>query len=194
MLKVNEIFGPTIQGEGHLVGMQALFVRFSGCNKKCDFCDTDHSKYVDMTPKEIVNKLIELGKGVPYLVVITGGEPLLQNTNELIVLCKLLKGKGFKTQLETNGSINSEALQYFDGVSCSPKQPASQCKIEWWWVDSLKVVWPGPLAPEEFNSIKVPNKYIQPCSEDYKPAIDKLLSMPVHWMLSVQIQKVIGVK
>ena len=71
MMRINEIFY-SLQGEGRHTGTPAVFVRFAGCNLKCSFCDTDHSRYVEMTEEEIVK---EVRQFPARFVVITGGEP-----------------------------------------------------------------------------------------------------------------------
>ena len=80
MMKVNEIFY-SLQGEGYHAGTAAVFVRLSGCNLHCPFCDTQHESGTEMTDEEIV----EAVKPYPArLVVITGGEPSLQLTKSLV--------------------------------------------------------------------------------------------------------------
>lgn len=111
--KINEIF-TSIQGEGPSVGCQAIFVRFSGCNLKCPFCDTEHDTGREMTQPKLVRRikhqLTSLGypafdvgfklKGQVQLVL-TGGEPLLQVT---LFLVEELLDLGFEVCIETNGS------------------------------------------------------------------------------------------
>ena len=71
MRKINEIFY-SLQGEGYHTGTPAVFIRFSGCNLKCDFCDTRHEEGEMMTDEDIVN---EIGKYPAVMVILTGGEP-----------------------------------------------------------------------------------------------------------------------
>ena len=82
--KVNEIFY-SIQGEGRHAGRAAIFVRFSGCNLKCPFCDTDFKKYEEMEAIDILNKIQLLSPDCKF-IVFTGGEPTLQVDEELTTL------------------------------------------------------------------------------------------------------------
>ncbi len=80
-MRINEIFY-SIQGEGRYTGCPAVFVRFSGCNLQCPFCDTDFKAHKEMTEDEIcayVNRI----KGECKHVIFTGGEPTLQLTHSL---------------------------------------------------------------------------------------------------------------
>ncbi|MDW7679176.1 MAG: radical SAM protein, partial [bacterium] len=106
MLKVNEIFY-SIQGESTFVGLPCVFVRLTGCNLRCRYCDTSYAyfKGEEMTIAEILAKV----KQFPCrLVEITGGEPLLQSGT--IELCQQLIATGMTVLLETNGSCNIQAL------------------------------------------------------------------------------------
>ena len=79
--KVNEIFY-SLQGEGRTSGRAAVFIRFSGCNLKCSFCDTDFKLHHEMTAEAIVDAVRDW-KTVGF-VVLTGGEPTLQVDSKLI--------------------------------------------------------------------------------------------------------------
>lgn len=133
--KVNSIFA-SIQGEGVHIGSLAVFVRFSGCNMQCPFCDTDHSKYKEMTADEIVREVERLltPDSFPF-IVLTGGEPMLQLDVELMKKLKALKSD---IHIETNGTIYKEAIFcLIDWVSVSPK---GELAIPEAFIDEIKVV------------------------------------------------------
>ena len=134
-LLVQEIFG-TIQGEGPLAGVPAFFIRLAGCNLRCHFCDTDfESNATPVTLEDIERTILEIAEEnnlSAQLVVITGGEPLLQN---IAPLCsKLLKMSFSDIQIETAGTTWPESLTEYMGLYgehsyqrislvCSPKTP-----------------------------------------------------------------------
>jgi organic radical activating enzyme len=101
-LKIREIF-KSIQGEGPHAGRPAIFIRLAGCNLACDFCDTDHyTSVTEMAEKEVLKRVQELSMDTFIeLIVITGGEPLLQNITNLV---SDLLDYDFEIQLETNGT------------------------------------------------------------------------------------------
>lgn len=131
---VHSVF-KTIQGEGPFAGQRAIFVRLAGCNLQCPLCDTDYTSHsVSMTPEELlraVTRFIDNDEttvkidprtetvcDLPYLVVITGGEPFRQNLRPFV---ELLLDHNFGVQLETNGT-GYQDLPYEDiVVVCSPK-------------------------------------------------------------------------
>jgi len=129
-LAVSEIFGPTLQGEGPSTGKPAMFLRLGGCNLSCVWCDTpytwDWTKYdprkevTTFTTEEVDNKLQSLGPDIP-LLVITGGEPMLQQRSlyELTFLLPL----GQEIEIETNGTItpDSHFVNNVDAFNVSPK-------------------------------------------------------------------------
>ncbi len=138
-MKVNEIFGPTIQGEGKSLGDRVIFLRLSRCNLACIWCDTpetwnwedtlfkhprkfDSKKEIhEMSYVEIMAELKRLGSDVKK-IVISGGEPMLQQ-DKLIVLLMMLKLDGYLAEIETNGTIEprDEFLEIIDQINCSPK-------------------------------------------------------------------------
>jgi len=144
-LKINEIF-KSIQGEGQYIGFPVLFIRLSGCNQKCWFCDTKYHEKINfkLTPKELVKKIEKID---PKIIVWTGGEPMLQIN--LIIETIIEMDFAIQQHLETNGTILDIDVfnDYFDYVSFSPKKPLSdkefylinQLNIDW----DIKIVWDG---------------------------------------------------
>ncbi len=101
MLKINEIF-KSIQGESSHTGLPCIFVRLTGCNLRCTYCDTEYAFYEgkEMTVTDVVNAVESFGIS---LVEITGGEPLLQK--DVYSLMQTLLEKQFTVMLETGGSL-----------------------------------------------------------------------------------------
>ena len=102
MLEVTEIY-KSIQGESTHMGLPCVFVRLTGCNLRCVWCDTTHAFYdgKKLSVDQILDQVKSYGVN---LVEITGGEPLLQN--EVVPLMKLLLKKKFRVMLETGGSLS----------------------------------------------------------------------------------------
>src|SRR5215475_9253596 len=103
-IRISEIFGPTIQGEGPLIGRPTVFVRTGGCDYRCAWCDTLYAvlpRYRDewhpMTSPEIFARIEELSGGRPILVTLSGGNPALQPLGPLIELGRA-KGYGFAVE------------------------------------------------------------------------------------------------
>jgi len=112
MLLVNEIFH-SIQGEGQHAGVGMTFVRFSGCDMNCSFCDTDHQKGVKMQQGEIMEAVKD-----SVSVCLTGGEPMIQQGVGLLIGELLAAGK--KVHIETNGRHPiPHAIDCW--IACSPK-------------------------------------------------------------------------
>jgi 7-carboxy-7-deazaguanine synthase len=105
-MKVNEIFY-SIQGEGILVGVPSIFLRLTGCNLRCSFCDTKYA-YVQGKEMSIQAILDDIKKFDCTYICLTGGEPLLQK--DAVKLIENLLQKNYKICLETNGSISIKKL------------------------------------------------------------------------------------
>lgn len=139
-MKINEIFGITIQGEGKTAGKPVMFLRLSGCNLHCVWCDTPYtwnwegtsfshpSKFkkederFEKTDEEIISELKKLGGDFVKALVISGGEPLIQQ-KQLITLVTKLKEENWWVEVETNGTIkpSDELMEQVDQFNCSPK-------------------------------------------------------------------------
>lgn len=112
--KINEIFY-SLQGEGAHTGTPSVFVRFSGCNLKCPFCDTRHEDGREMTDGEIID---EINEYPAQWIILTGGEPALHIDGAFIRRLKKTTGK--KVAIETNGTVRLPAG--IDWVTVSPKK------------------------------------------------------------------------
>ena len=131
MRKINEIFY-SLQGEGFYTGTPAVFVRFSGCNLKCSFCDTQHEDGRMMSDDEIV---AEVCKYPCRMVILTGGEPGLWIDSIVIAT---LHAAGKYIAIETNGTcVLPEGI---DWVTCSPKEGTILKVLR---MDEVKVVYVG---------------------------------------------------
>ncbi|ELK48843.1 7-carboxy-7-deazaguanine synthase QueE [Halobacillus sp. BAB-2008] len=139
---VLEIFGPTIQGEGMVVGRKTMFVRTAGCDYSCAWCDSaftwDGSAKEDierLTAEEIITRLKETGGERFDHVTISGGNPaLLKHLNELI---DGLHDLGIEVALETQGSRYQDWFPDIDDLTISPKPPSSLMKTDWNILDDI---------------------------------------------------------
>ena len=129
-LIINEIFH-SIQGESTFAGRACVFVRLTGCNLRCAYCDTRYaySEGLPLTIDQVVEKVAAFGCN---FVEITGGEPLLQpDTGRLV---KTLLSKGYQVLLETNGSldinkVDPDCIKIID-VKCPDSGEADQCDFD----------------------------------------------------------------
>lgn len=190
--RINEIFY-SLQGEGYFTGTPAVFLRMSGCNLKCPFCDTDHEDYTEMSPVQIAEAL----RAYPARhVVITGGEPSLQLDQMLV---DLLHDEGWFIQIETNGT--NRLPEEIDWVTCSPKPgPTGEITVRLRHIDELKVVYEGQDVEAIAGSIPAMHYFLQPCSSQCYPGgsntadtVAYILAHP-HWRLSLQTHKLIDIR
>lgn len=179
---VNEIFY-SLQGEGFFTGTPSVFVRFSGCNRRCEFCDTDFSASVAMTAREITSRVAQYPC---RRVIFTGGEPLLQVDDRLIAAFKEL---GYFLSVETNGTM--PVPEGIDWVTCSPKTPPYRINR----LDELKIVYQGQNP--ELTAALLPDsahRFLQPCSGlNIQETVDYILAHP-GWRLSLQTHKLIDIR
>lgn len=179
--KVNEIFY-SLQAEGYYTGTPAVFLRFSGCNRKCSFCDTDHEDGTYMTAREIVDRLSQFPA---RHLVCTGGEPTLQLDSNLL---REIKALHFYVQIETNGT--HPVPVEVDWVTCSPKTPPYNINR----IDELKVVFRGQDV-EPFRKLLPASVYfLQPCSGLNIPETVQYILEHPHWRLSLQTHKMIDIR
>lgn len=134
-IRISEIFGPTLQGEGALIGKPTVFVRTGGCDYRCTWCDTLHAvdsayrrDWKPMSAEEIFVRVRELSGGVPLTVSLSGGNPAIQPLGTLIALGKR---EGYTFALETQGSIAQDWFADLDVLTLSPKPPSSGMATDW---------------------------------------------------------------
>lgn len=129
VIRISEIFGPTIQGEGALIGRPTVFVRTGGCDYRCSWCDTLHavdSAYRDewkpMEAAAVFAEVRRLSAGRPLMVSLSGGNPAIQPLGGLIGLGR---AEGYRFALETQGSVSKDWFSTLDALTLSPKPPSS---------------------------------------------------------------------
>ncbi|MCM1369931.1 MAG: 7-carboxy-7-deazaguanine synthase QueE [Candidatus Amulumruptor caecigallinarius] len=202
MRKINEIFY-SLQGEGHHTGYPSVFIRFSGCNLKCPFCDTRHDTGMYMDDDAIVHA-VKLYTA--EWIVLTGGEPALHIDSDFIHLLKRATGK--RIAIETNGTVPLPGG--IDWVTVSPKGgicdegcEAVAGNIAVGLADEIKVVDTGQPLEEYFN---LPCRgectlmYLQPCyvpdekqfEKNRLRTVRRVLADP-RWTLSVQLHRFLGI-
>lgn len=192
-MRVNEIFY-SLQGEGFYTGTAAIFVRFSGCNLRCPFCDTRHATFKDYTAEEI---FCEISAYPSKHIVFTGGEPSLQLTTETV---RFFKEKGYYIQVETKGTMKLPIT--VDWVTCSPKNeycPDAEIVLE--KINELKVVFDGKVEVAHYLDLKAEVYCLQPCDVGdeqenkriAKTCVEYVQAHP-QWRLSLQMHKIVGIR
>jgi 7-carboxy-7-deazaguanine synthase (Cx14CxxC type) len=202
---VKEIF-LTLQGEGMQAGRRAVFLRFAGCNlwsgreqdratADCTFCDTDFvgtdgahgGRYEAGALADQVDEIWEQGER--KLVVVTGGEPLLQLDRPLI---DALHARGFEVAVESNGTLPAPA-----GIDWLCVSPKAGTKIVQRSGDELKLVWPqAGIDPAELAGWDFDHFLIQPMDcADAAGALEQSIAFVMDhpgWELSLQTHKLLG--
>ena len=147
---VQEIFY-SLQGEGMHTGLSVSFIRLSGCNLNCEFCDTVYDQHKPMTTNEIIEEVL---KYPSHKVVLTGGEPLIQPVEELL---DTLHARGFKVHLETNGTQPIQDCFYqFNWIALSPKSPVETLsKITFRLADEIKFLCGLPDWEEYIDEVRM---------------------------------------
>lgn len=209
MYQVKEIFY-TLQGEGANAGRPAVFCRFAGCNlwsgreadradAVCKFCDTDFvgtngtggGRFASAEDLAEAMRAEWGGGRTRRLVVLTGGEPMLQVDAALI---EALHQAGFEIAIETNGTI--EVPRAIDWICVSPKAGADLVQTSG---DELKLVYPqGGLLPEAVEMLDFDHRYLQPMdgpdvAANTLAAVNYAKAHPA-WRVSIQTHKLIGIR
>ena len=218
MYRINEIFY-SLQGEGYHTGTPAVFVRFSGCNLRCPFCDTDFADYKEMSAEEIVRAVKSLIPSTLHSKPSTlNSQPSPHNpqpkqagtpaypgsqSSTIIVLTggepalqvddtllTALHATGMPICIETNGT--HPLPQGIDWITCSPKQGTHLALTR---ANELKIVLTDNTAPEHWlTQIQADHLFLQPCScQNTEQVVDYILLHP-HWRLSLQTHKYLHIR
>lgn len=198
--KINEIFY-SLQGEGYHSGVPSVFIRFSGCNLSCPFCDTAHDDGVEMTDDDIVGE-VNCYEG--EWIILTGGEPSLFIDGSFIR--KLKKETGKKIAIETNGT---RALpKGIDWITVSPKQGIcgndELGEVVLTRADEIKIVDVGQHLDPYFSLGCYGPKtrmYLQPCYEsdaaqreiNLRNTVRRVMQDP-RFTLSLQLHRYLGIQ
>ncbi|MBT2287837.1 7-carboxy-7-deazaguanine synthase QueE [Paenibacillus albidus] len=142
-IPVIEMFGPTIQGEGAVIGVKTMFVRTYGCDYRCSWCDsaftwdgTAKDKVTLLEPEAILNGLLELAGNNFDNVTISGGNPALIGES-MAELINLLHARGIRAAIETQGSRWQDWFCEVDVLTISPKPPSSGMVTNWDVLDNI---------------------------------------------------------
>ncbi|HMB12556.1 MAG TPA: 7-carboxy-7-deazaguanine synthase QueE [Roseovarius sp.] len=134
-IRISEIFGPTIQGEGALIGEPTVFVRTGGCDYRCSWCDSLHAvdaeyraTWASMPPREVMADVARLSGDRPLMVTLSGGNPAIQPLGPLI---EMGKAQGYRFAMETQGSVARDWFAALDMLVLSPKPPSSGMTVDW---------------------------------------------------------------
>lgn len=135
VIAVSEVFGPTIQGEGALIGKPTVFVRTGGCDFRCHWCDTLYAvlpehrhEWARIEPEALLDEVMRLSNHRPILVTLSGGNPAIQPLGPLI---ELGHGRGLTFALETQGSVAQPWFADLEYLTLSPKPPSSGMDTDW---------------------------------------------------------------
>jgi 7-carboxy-7-deazaguanine synthase len=187
----------TIQGEGYHQGKAAYFIRLGGCDVGCVWCDVKESWDADKHPMhEVRSLMIEVRNTPAEIVVITGGEPLMHNLDELT---KELQDAGLQTNIETSGS--SPLSGTWNWICLSPKKFKEPLPEVITVADELKIIvfnnsdfaWAEKYAALVSPGCKL---YLQPewsKASQMTPLIVDYIKANPQWELSLQIHKYINV-
>ena len=202
-MKIAEIF-KSLQGEGKNQGRPCLFIRFSGCNLRCRWCDT---KYAQEGGMEMSNDAIleQVWRTNPPYVCITGGEPLLQ-ADDLEPLLASLHKRGTMVDIETNGTFDFTRCQRYASICMDVKCPSSGEKSDLALLekirpqDSVKFVVHDEAdcryAQEVMNTHHINGEiFFSPVyGTDYKPIIGFILTNNLPVRFQIQLHKILRVK
>lgn len=200
-LKVTEVFY-SLQGEGARAGEPSVFVRLSGCNLACGFCDTEFESGKELTVEQLDGEIEKAvvragnsGEKVPTWIVWTGGEPTEQLTAEHVAAFKALN---WRQAIETNGT--NPAPSGLDWVVCSPKVADHVWQKNFKdGLDELRYVRHAGQPAVPVVAVPVKRKFLSPLFDGNRPNMEnvrhcaKLCLENPEWSLSLQLHKLINI-
>lgn len=196
LVPVVEIFGPTIQGEGPLIGSQCHFIRFGGCDFKCGWnedtqswggfvCDSLHAvlplevRKAERLDAHTIISRTRLLRGNPGWVVLSGGNPLLHELDEVV---SGLHSKGFKVSVETQGTLYKPWLVTVDQIVISPKPPSSHMEYRIkdlvTFLDHIRDDREGDFTRWSRVAIKIP--ILNSGDIDFARDVARAVSLPIY--------------
>jgi 7-carboxy-7-deazaguanine synthase len=193
-MKINELFY-SIQGEGKWMGLPNIFIRTSGCNLRCSYCDTKYA-YEEGKELEISELIKKISKYPCSNICITGGEPLLQA--DVLNFMDLLLKKGYKVCIETNGSIDIEKLPKSNNllISLDIKCPSSKMDKNNVYANILKLRKKDQIKfvikdKKDFDfAVKILRKYSPKCIIFFQPVWGTTQQKIANWILDAHIEDV----
>ncbi len=183
----------SLQGEGLNSGRAAYFIRLAGCKIGCPFCDVKEAWNMNAWPQRSVSDLVKEVKQIgAKMVVITGGEPLLHNLDEL---CMTLRHMGCELSLETSGS--EKRTGQWDWICISPKKQALPLNENYLRANELKVIienendleWAESLAPKVNKNCALLLQAEWSKRAEVTPMIIEYIKQHPQWRLSIQMHK-----
>jgi 7-carboxy-7-deazaguanine synthase len=214
LIRVSEIFGPTIQGEGALIGQPTVFVRTGGCDYRCSWCDSLHAVdaehrhgWAPMSPVDVMAEVARCAGERPIMVTLSGGNPAIQPLGPLIAAGH---ARGYRFAMETQGSVARDWFGDLDMLVLSPKPPSSGMSVDWAAFDAclaagqgaetvLKIVvfdaadydWAREVA-ERYPDLPIylqPGNHTPPPPDDDSAAVDHDgLDARMRWL----VERVVG--
>ena len=195
----------TLQGEGYYQGNAAYFIRLGGCDVGCFWCDVKESWDASVHPQKTINEIVNEAKSeisqlstnnCQPIIVITGGEPLMHNLEELT---KQLQSLNFKTHIETSGS--SSLSGKWNWICLSPKKFKQPLLEAFQAAHELKIIVynKSDFKWAEENAVQVSSEcklYLQPewtKANEITPHIIEYIKQNPKWQLSLQIHKYVNI-
>lgn len=214
MYKLNQMFY-SLQGEGRNAGRTALFIRLSGCNLECQWCDEDNDVVrAQLGAGSLAAKALFTcsDKPCPDLIVFTGGEPFQQLTMNLVRTVRNAFEQAYEEVpmvcVESNGTLayndritdlDEAKHRGIDFITLSPKHLNGEIPVVWQSCSEVRVVLDDQIDPAPFIDCEDPqyiaasDYYISPCSEEFAPAI-KYVMENKFWKLSLQTHKILDIE